>query len=399
MSESKNLITTFIAKSIGLVASFMLVMISTKIWGTTGRGYISLITADASILCVLTNLFAGGAFMYHINKIGVKKLFPFAIIWICCISLIGSFFIAWNQEVEWALVFAFTIAISLSSLLNNYLLNQLRFGLVNLLTVAYNLLFVVSTGYLLYWEVSVNWTAYFWLNTVFLLAMSVIPLIQLLKETNIQFEFLSKRDVWAMFQYGWKNELSYFLQFLSYRVSYFFIFYYIGVKSLGIFGILVLIGESIWVISRSIATVQYATLLNTESEEESRIKTNRYALYSLCVTLVAIGFVFLIPESLIIELLNKDFAGFLSYFSVLAPGVLAIGVSTVFGHYFSARNKQWILVIKSFFGFIAALILTPVFIHYYGLWGAALAMSLSYCISSVILSWAYFSKRFRTNEK
>ena len=399
MSESKNLITTFIAKSIGLVASFMLVMISTKIWGTTGRGYISLITADASILCVLTNLFAGGAFMYHINKIGVKKLFPFAIIWICCISLIGSFFIAWNQEVEWALVFAFTIAISLSSLLNNYLLNQIRFGLVNLLTVAYNLLFVVSTGYLLYWEVSVNWTAYFWLNTVFLLAMSVIPLIQLLKETNIQFEFLSKRDVWAMFQYGWKNELSYFLQFLSYRVSYFFIFYYIGVKSLGIFGILVLIGESIWVISRSIATVQYATLLNTESEEESRVKTNRYALYSLCVTLVAIGFVFLIPESLIIELLNKDFAGFLSYFSVLAPGVLAIGVSTVFGHYFSARNKQWILVIKSFFGFIAALILTPVFIHYYGLWGAALAMSLSYCISSVILSWAYFSKRFRTNEK
>ena len=399
MSESKNLITTFIAKSIGLVASFMLVMISTKIWGTSGRGYISLITADASILCVITNLFAGGAFMYHINKIGVKKLFPFALIWICCISLIGAFFIAWHQEVEWGLVFAFTIAISLSSLLNNYLLNQLRFGLVNLLTVAYNLLFVVATGYLLYWEVSVNWTSYFWLNTIFLLAMSVIPLIQLLKETNIQFEFLSKTDVRALFQYGWKNELSYFLQFLSYRVSYFFIFYYIGVKSLGVFGILVLIGESIWVVSRSIATVQYATLLNTESEEESRTKTNRYALYSLCVTLVAIGFVFLIPESLIIKLLNKDFAGFLSYFIVLAPGVLAIGVSTVYGHYFSARNRQWILVIKSFFGFIAALLLTPVFIHYYGLWGAALAMSLSYCISSVILTWAYFSKRYRINEK
>ena len=381
MSESKNLITTFIAKSIGLVASFMLVMISTKIWGTSGRGYISLITADASILCVITNLFAGGAFMYHINKIGVKKLFPFALIWICCISLIGSFFIAWHQEVEWGLVFAFTIAISLSSLLNNYLLNQLRFGLVNLLTVAYNLLFVVATGYLLYWEVSVNWTSYFWLNTIFLLAMSVIPLIQLLKETNIQFEFLSKTDVRVLFQYGWKNELSYFFQFLSYRVSYFFIFYYIGVKSLGVFGILVLTGESIWVVSRSIATVQYATLLNTESKEESRTKTNRYALYSLCVTLVAIGFVFLIPESLIIKLLNKDFAGFLSYFIVLAPGVLAIGVSTVYGHYFSARNRQWILVIKSFFGFIAALLLTPVFIHYYGLWGAALAMSLSYCLA------------------
>ena len=41
------------SKVIGLFASFGLVVLSTRIWGAEGRGYISIILADAALIGVL----------------------------------------------------------------------------------------------------------------------------------------------------------------------------------------------------------------------------------------------------------------------------------------------------------------------------------------------------------
>jgi O-antigen/teichoic acid export membrane protein len=76
----------------------------------------------------------------------------------------------------------------------------------------------------------------------------------------------------------------------------------------------------------------------------------------------------------------------------LAPGVLAIAVTNIYGHFFAAENNQRILLKKSIVGFIVSLILTPLFITNYGILGATAAMSISYLVSSLVLLLA-FSKR------
>jgi O-antigen/teichoic acid export membrane protein len=107
--------------------------------------------------------------------------------------------------------------------------------------------------------------------------------------------------------------------------------------------------------------------------------------------------IWFIPDQLITSIFSKEFGNLKVLFLVLSPGILAIAVTNIFGHYFAAKNRQGILILKSFIGFLCSLILTPVFIELYHFWGAALAMSVSYLVSSVILVFAYI-KEIRTNK-
>jgi O-antigen/teichoic acid export membrane protein len=197
-----------------------------------------------------------------------------------------------------------------------------------------------------------------------------------------------------MFHYGWKNELSYIFQFLSYRISYFFIYQSLNVSELGVFGVIVIFAESIWVASRSISTVLFAKQIDDKGEIVGLIRAQKFAKYSFWLSLVGILFILLIPDTIIVKLFSQEFSSSKLIFGILAPGVLAIAVSSIYGHFFAAENNQSILIKKSIAGFLISLILTPLFIYYYGILGATAAMSLSYLVSSAVLFIA-FNKRKR----
>ena len=75
MSDEKEIKTTLFTKIIGLFASFGLVVLSTRIWGADGRGYISIFLADAALIAVFSNILAGSSAMYYMKKFGRKKVF------------------------------------------------------------------------------------------------------------------------------------------------------------------------------------------------------------------------------------------------------------------------------------------------------------------------------------
>jgi O-antigen/teichoic acid export membrane protein len=192
-----------------------------------------------------------------------------------------------------------------------------------------------------------------------------------------------------MFHYGWRNELSYMFQFLSYRISYFFIFHELSVSDLGVFGVMVIFAESIWVASRSISMVLFAKQLDDKGELAGLHRAQRFAKYSLWFSLMGVLLILLIPDFLITSIFSHEFSSSKLIFLILAPGILAIAVSTVYGHFFAAENNQTILLKKSIAGFIVSLILTPLLIYKYGILGATAAMSISYVVSSVILILAF----------
>lgn len=118
--------------------------------------------------------------------------------------------------------------------------------------------------------------------------------------------------------------------------------------------------------------------------------TLNYSFYSLIFSIIAVGFLLIFPDQLFTSLFNKDFNDIHSIFIALAPGILAIGFSTIFGHYFAGIARQRILVMKSMMGLITAIITLPYLGKWYGLGGVAASMSISYLISSVILIIAFF---------
>ncbi|MFM7667976.1 MAG: polysaccharide biosynthesis C-terminal domain-containing protein [Bacteroidota bacterium] len=387
MNDHKDIKTTLGSKVIGLFASFGLVILSTKIWGATGRGYISILLADAALIVVLANLLAGSSAMYYMKKFGQNKVFFTSLFWILISSLIGSGLLTLFQPLNFWLLGSLSFAISFHTLVVNQLFVNQNFSKANIVSAFVQLLFL--GGVFAFWlmKLEILWEIYFVVQIVSSVFISLFF-------TTVKFEgLLSKQEIYSLFQYGWRNELSYIFQFLSYRISYFFIYQSLSVSDLGVFGVIVIFAESIWVASRSISTVLFAKQLEEKGEREGLQRVQKFAFYSFWISLAGILIIVLLPDTLIIKLLAKEFASTKLIFCILAPGILAIAVSNIYGHFFAAENNQSILIKKSIVGFLVAIVLTPIFINEFGLIGATAAMSLSYLVSSAVLIVAFYKRR------
>jgi O-antigen/teichoic acid export membrane protein len=387
MSDHKDIRTTMFSKVIGLFASFGLVVLSTRIWGAEGRGYISILLADAALIGVLSNLLAGSSAMYYMNKFGQNKVFFSSVFWILLTSIIGSAILTFFQPLNFWILCLLAFAISFHTLVVNQLYVNQKFRKANFLSAFVQLLFIGSVFLLWLFKNEISWEYYFVVQIVSLILLSLFF-------TNFNFTgFLSRIEYQALFHYGWRNELSYIFQFLSYRISYFFIYYELSISDLGVFGVIVIFAESIWVASRSLSTVLFAKQIDEKGEIAAIQRAQKFAMYSFWFSLMGILVILLIPDSVIISLFAKEFSSTKLIFSILAPGVLAIAVTNIYGHFFAAENNQSILIKKSIAGFLISLILTPILIYQYGILGATAAMSISYLVSSAVLIFAFYKRK------
>lgn len=389
MSDNKDLVSTIFFRILGLLFSFGLVILSSHLLGATGRGYISLLIADSALIAILTNILSGSSAMFYMHKFDEAKVFTTAFVWILLTSLVCSAITNIIQPTSFFLLFCLSFSLSFHSLVSNQLFVNQQFFKGNLLGFIVQFLFFLILFLLWIIGIEISWKNYFFVQ---ILIWFSLPIFFIRK---VKIEFLNFSEIKKIASYGFRNELSYIFQFLSYRVSYFIIYYDLGVSDLGVFGVCIILAESIWVISKSVSSVAYSKQIIEVIEGESIKRTNRFALISFYLTSIVILVVWFIPDQFITFIFSKEFGNLKALFLVLSPGILAIAVTNIFGHYFAAKNQQRILIVKSFIGFLCSLILTPIFIEYYHFWGAALAMSISYTVSSLILMYAYL-KELRT---
>jgi hypothetical protein len=66
---SKNTTFTIGSKFIILFANFLIVVITTQILGSAGRGEIALIIANISVITILNNILCGSTIAFHAPKL------------------------------------------------------------------------------------------------------------------------------------------------------------------------------------------------------------------------------------------------------------------------------------------------------------------------------------------
>ena len=197
-----------------------------------------------------------------------------------------------------------------------------------------------------------------------------------------------------MLAFGWKTELSSLLQFFNYRLTYYVLDFFIGRGSVGVFSIGVTIAEAIWIVSRSISTVQFSNVLKHGDTKQSRDETMSLALASLLVSAVCVGVILLLPKALFSFIFGPEFGSVKQVVLLLAPGILAIAFSNVIGHYFSAIRQLNILIIKSAVGLLFTLALSFWLVPKWQVDGACVVNTVSYVVSSLVLL-IYYQRRAR----
>ncbi|MCU0472931.1 MAG: hypothetical protein MUC93_06140 [Bacteroidales bacterium] len=383
---SKNTTLTIITKFIILLANFVLVVFTTRMWGSEGRGEIALVLANISIITIFSNIFCGSTIAYHASRVQRETLLSLSITGAIIITLAGAFVFSYIFGFGYFIpLFMVALFLSLINSVSSYWLGKNNIGKYNLLTLL-NPIFILVSLALLYFilnKTSINtfFTAYcIGLGLVVLTGITGLYLDGHFKTPEI-----NKALIKNILTYGISNEFNYLIQFLNYRLSYYFIAQILGLSQLGIFSIVVSISESVWIISRSMSAVHFSNVINSDDQLKNRTETVAFAKQSLLISLGLLVIAVLIPASVYQFIFGNEFADIKKYIIYMVPGIAAIAVSNLYGHYFTGTGKLKILRNKSLAGLAASLILLPLLTQKYQLTGVCISLNVSYLISSIYL--------------
>jgi O-antigen/teichoic acid export membrane protein len=393
----KDVLKTLFSKALVLLINFAILILTTNYLGLEGRGLISIITADVAIIAIFNNILSGSSVVYFIPKVGLSKLLIPASLWIFLSSFVLCMvFSVIHLEVSYFVLLALTIITSLLSFNLLALLAKENIRWFNIFSFLHPALLLIFNLYFIFCLKVTSANFYllsYFLSQFIVLVISILYLRPFLLRHEIEFRLDIARQV---FKYGFMNELSYLIQFLNYRLSYFLILYFINIGSVGLFSVAIAIAEAIWLIAKSITTVQYSKMVNYTSVEDSLALTKKSVVLSFWSTLAVLLVVAVIPTFVFGYVFGKDFNTIKPLLFLLMPGILAIAVSNVYGHYFAVTNQMKILILKSSAGLVCTVILSFLLIPRYGLIGASVVTTVSYLVSSGYLGVAFYKKEKRS---
>lgn len=385
-----NIIKTFFSRALILLINFFMLILTTHLWGAEGKGIISIMIANMSIIAIINNVIGGGSISYYISKVGLDKLILPSYIWILICTIICTIIVAVTQSTHY--IFYLLVMTLLNSLFSMHLslfTGKENFKLYNIYSLLLPVLLVIFT---LFFEFivglkSIRSYIYGYIAALFIVwLVSLFNSLKLLPIKKVSFSFDIVKQV---IRYGWQIELSSFLQFINYRLSYFFILYYSDIRSVGLFSVGIALAESVWMISRSISIVLYARIINNPEGTNIDITKSSAKLSFIFSSLLAI-IMLLMPSSVYGFIFGQDFVIVKGIMVLIFPGIIAGAVSLIYGHYFSATYQNMTLIIKSTIGIIFTIGLSVLLIPKMGINGACITVATSYTASSIYLMLKFY---------
>jgi O-antigen/teichoic acid export membrane protein len=395
----QNIFTTMAGKVLILLGSFGTMALSARFWGAEGRGVIALYVANLSLATIFSNIFTNSSACYYSPRVGAAKLWLQVSLWTFGVSALAAPLLQGTASPLLTLVFF--VAATLSGMITFYLsvfLGRQQVPYYNVVTVLEPVLTLLLM-LLLRYTVCPSYFAYFYAQVL------AYALCTLVCHVLLHREGVSLHAEWSWqcfrqnFLFGIQEETGTFLQFLNYRLPYYFLSYYCGLASIGVFSIGVALSESIWVISRSISLVQYSNLLNPDRKDAGKAvsDTLQLSVYSLVLSAVCVVVALLLPSEVYIFVFGPEFVSLKWIILLLSPGILLVSAAKVYGHYFSALGQLRVLVVSSACGAVVSLGLSALCIRQGNITGACLAtVGAHLCCSAVLIVW-FFRARRRVN--
>ena len=389
---SKNTIFTIGTKFIILLANFVLVVFSTRIWGSEGRGEIALVLANVSIITIFGNIFCGSTVAYHTPREQRDFLLTISLAGAVVVSLAGALIFSVLFGFDYFLtLFLISFLMSLTSAISAYWLGKNNIKNYNLITILSPgcILIALVVLYFLFDKKALD--TYFLAYYAGTGAALCAGIAGLLISDHYSVPEIKADSIKSIFTYGVNNEFNYLIQFLNYRVSYYFIARLLGLAELGVFSIVISVSEAVWIISRSMSVIHFSNVINSDDQLKNRRETIAFARQSLWISLFALCLAALIPGSVYQFIFGNEFLEVKKFIILLFPGIVSIAVSNLYGHYFAGTGKLKILRNKSLIGLAATLILLPLLMNKYQLTGVCISLNISYLLSSFYL-WFRFWK-------
>lgn len=376
----KLVVNTFFTKIVSAASNLLVAVLISKILGAEAKGETSILLTNVTIVLLFTNIFGGGTIAFLLSKYNYKNILKWFVVASIIISIISFFvFYFFSKSIYFALhctVLSFIVA-QFSFFQNVFtVLNKIK--LLNFVIALQSvlLLFIVFCGLFFANSGAEIYTIGLYISYFISLVYCVFFFQKYKYELGNKSEQI---DFYALLKMGIQNQLSHIIYLFLMRFSYYLLLWHSGKFSVGVFSNAIIIAEGIWLVASSLATVQYAKIINSSIDEAVKI-TLTFCRIGFAVSAVLIGFVALIPTQFFTVIFGNDFIEVKTIVMYLSPGILVYNFATIIGHFFSGIGQFKINTISNFIGLLITL--SSLFFYYN-------QFSIQYAI--VFHNVAYFS--------
>ena len=227
-----------------------------------------------------------------------------------------------------------------------------------------------------------------YISYIFAFLSSLILIVSSFKKKEI---LGSGKIIRELVQLGSVMQVGNILQFFNYRLSYYFIEFFLNRAALGVYSVGVQLSESIWLIAKSIHMVQYTRISNEKDEKYAAKLTLNLVKISFVLTLLSLILIMILLHLFFFLILKPEFQQVPVIMYTLAAGILTFSISIILSPYFSGLGKPIHNTISAAIGLLFTLILCIFLIPRLGLIGAGLAATFSY-IAATLYQFIVFVK-------
>ena len=394
----KKILNTFGTKIAAAALNFLIAIIISQTLGDTGKGTQALLLATLSFILIFSDIICGASIIYLAPRHSFKKILVASTIWAALIAVVMGFAIwLFYPKLAPDLVDHVAILSFLSSLSNinfRFLVGREEIQKANyntllqpvLLTLTLCVYYILLKHTDIYGYIIGLYAAY---GGTFLVGVGMLrkEYANLRNDKDNDYREVL-RD---LLKYGFLNQTGHFVQFFNMRLSYYLLDKYINVGRVGVFSNAVSLAEAIWIISNSIALVQYARIANAGDKAYAQKLTLDLCKICLLVSAVAIVVLCLLPPQVYVFVFGQSFGEMAGLIRILAPGILFYCVFLILGHYYSGTGRYQMNTFAALCGLTVTCVCGFTLIPRYDVTGAAITSAISYTVNAVFL-FVFFIK-------
>jgi O-antigen/teichoic acid export membrane protein len=411
----RNVSYLFGAQSVNAVLSFAVSVYLTRILGAEGRGMYALYTNALTLAVLFFGMSVSSTLVFLINsqKVETEELLTFLIGFSflstlalvatsILLALLGHSGLVVPEQIAgvgWVAPFALLYILTLVTSINAVLLSAYKqFSYVSLLSILPTAASLCFYLYLYHSGAVDQWGV---LDRFRLVIASTIAITAIHSLAGLSsFHFTTKR-LPGRHTIPWKRLkpivgmtaivfAGNVVQFLSYRLDFWFVDAYSGKAALGVYSLASQLAQLIWIVPTAMGSVLYSYAAGADRELADRY-TGSLATFAL-VGCVALGITeVFVMRVLVIPLYGASFVEAVPLIAILMIGIVVLGPAILLSSYFASRGLYKFNLYGTLLGTSSCLVLYPVLINKYNLVGAAAASVIAYTLNAALL--LYLAKR------
>ncbi|PLW95044.1 MAG: hypothetical protein C0592_00870 [Marinilabiliales bacterium] len=352
-----NILRTAGVRILAALLNLGVIVIAGQQLGAENIGKISLFILAVTLTNLVAGFAGGSALVYLIPRNPGKPLLKTANVWALFTSAatVALLFLldAFPRELVAYVLIAGVIGSLVQNILNVFLARE-NIKMHNLFSLLQAILLfggMATTCFLLAMK---EIEAYLYaVILAYIIVLVVSWLVLHSTERAHKSAFTQGRSLKTLFSYGVWVQLAAVFALLTYRLTFYYSEAFIGLAALGILSVGVQISEAVWLLPKSIATVQYSKISNLKGREDAASLTAFLVVFILFFTSLAVAILVLLPETVYTFIFGDEFVGVKSVIIALALGIVLASMNNILSHFFSGIGRVIINLWSSLLGFIS----------------------------------------------